>query len=187
MHYPKATTEPPSSLLPPLPYVLLLFLLPPSTFLSRQSFFFIPLIHFHPSPLVSPPLLSPPFLSPPFTSFSLSPSPSLLPSYFCLLKALSQCRYDRRALPGARGKFSAWSVGKLSSLLMRHTWRTSEEPITLLHRLRLEAMTTVGRERGENDGGGGGKGGGEGGEEWEGRKNDRGGGGGSQIALYPSS
>ena len=38
---------------------------------------------------------------------------------------------------------------------MRHTWRTSEEPITPLHRLRLEAMTTVSRERGERITGGG--------------------------------
>ena len=64
---------------------------------------------------------------------------------------------------------------------MRHTWRTSEEPITPLHRLRLEAMTTVSRERGERitgEGGGRGRGGGEG--------RGRGERVGAEIALYPS-
>ena len=174
VHYPKAATKPPSSLLPPLPHVLTSF------YSSFSSFSF----HFHPSSPLPPPLLSPPLLSlsspsssspsppllPLLSSLFLSLPPPLLPPPFLSLpilflppKALSQCRYDRRALPGARGKFSAWSVGKLSSLLMRHTWRTSEELITPLHRLRLEAMTTVSRERMTEGGGseGGGKGGGE--------------------------
>ena len=151
VHYPKAATKPPSSLLPLLPHVLISF------YSSFSSFSF----HFHPSSPLPPPLLSPPLLSLSSPSSS-SPSPPLLPPPFLSLpilflppKALSQCRYDRRALPGARGKFSAWSVGKLSSLLMRYTWRTSEEPITPLHRLRLEAMTTVSRERMREGKGGG--------------------------------
>ena len=57
--------------------------------------------------------------------------------------ALLQCRYDRRALPGARTKFNNWSVTKLVALLMRSTWKVVDEGITPLQRISLEALTMV--------------------------------------------
>jgi dynein heavy chain len=57
--------------------------------------------------------------------------------------ALVSCRYDRRALPGLRAKFNNLVVMKLSVLLTRMTWKQSNEPITHLHRIRMETLTVV--------------------------------------------
>ena len=57
--------------------------------------------------------------------------------------ALIQCRYDRRALPGTRNRFNAWSVNKLSNLLMRNAWRASDEPLSGEQRIKLESMAMV--------------------------------------------
>ena len=55
----------------------------------------------------------------------------------------SQCRYDRRALPVAKGKFGNWAVGKLTNLLMRNAWKIVDEPLTSVQRVKLEAAATV--------------------------------------------
>ncbi len=57
--------------------------------------------------------------------------------------ALLQCRYDRRALPGARTKFNNWSVNKLVSLLMKNAWKVVDEGMSPLQRASVEALTTV--------------------------------------------
>lgn len=57
--------------------------------------------------------------------------------------ALLQCRYDRRALPGARTKFNTWSTSRLVALLMRNTWKVAEEPFTHMQRKSLEALAMV--------------------------------------------
>ena len=57
--------------------------------------------------------------------------------------ALLQCRYDRRALPGARAKFNNWSVNKLVTLLMKNAWKVVDAGMTPLQRTVLEALTTV--------------------------------------------
>ena len=56
-----------------------------------------------------------------------------------------QCRYDRRALPGARVKFNTWAVGRLSALLMKNAWgRSGEmEALTPVSRMKLESLTMV--------------------------------------------
>lgn len=58
-------------------------------------------------------------------------------------QALVQCRYDRRALPGARNKFNSWAVSKLSNLLMKNAWKISEEPMTRVQRIKLESLAMV--------------------------------------------
>ena len=57
--------------------------------------------------------------------------------------ALSQCRYDRRALPGTRNRFNAWAVGKLANLLMRNSWRVADEMLTVVDRAKLESLAMV--------------------------------------------
>ena len=57
--------------------------------------------------------------------------------------ALLQCRYDRRALPGARVKFNMWSVSKLVVLLVRNMWKAPDEVLTLQQRTRIEALAMV--------------------------------------------
>lgn len=58
-------------------------------------------------------------------------------------QALIQCRYDRRAIPGARAKFNMWATGKLAMLVVRSMWRGSEEPVTSQQRASLEALAMV--------------------------------------------
>lgn len=59
-------------------------------------------------------------------------------------QALLQCRYDRRALPGARGKFNTWSVNRIVTLLMKNMWKVvADEVLTPLQRTRLEALAMV--------------------------------------------
>lgn len=58
-------------------------------------------------------------------------------------QAILQCRYDRRALPGAKVKFNTWSVNKLVMLLMRNAWKTVDEVISPLKRTTLEALIIV--------------------------------------------
>ena len=58
-------------------------------------------------------------------------------------QALVQCRYDRRALPGTRNKFNVWAVSRFSNLLMRNAWKVSDEPLTRVHRIKLESLAMV--------------------------------------------
>lgn len=58
-------------------------------------------------------------------------------------QALVQCRYDRRALPGTKNKFNTWAVSKLSHLLMRNSWKLSDEPISRVQRIKLESLAMV--------------------------------------------
>ena len=58
-------------------------------------------------------------------------------------QALIQCRYDRRALPGTRNRFNAWSINKLLNLLMRNAWKTSDEPLSRVQRIKLESLAMV--------------------------------------------
>ena len=71
----------------------------------------------------------------------ISLHPSLLSLSFS--QALSQCRYDRRALPGVRSKFSTGVVTKLTNLVMRRSWRRGGKAITAVERLKLEGMAMV--------------------------------------------
>lgn len=57
--------------------------------------------------------------------------------------ALSQCRYDRRALPGTKNRFNAWAVSKLANLLMRNSWRVADETFTTADRAKLESLAMV--------------------------------------------
>ena len=59
------------------------------------------------------------------------------------VQALSQCRYDRRALPGLRSKFTSSVLGKLTHMLMRSRRRTGEG--VQGGRERLESLTAVSR------------------------------------------
>ena len=58
-------------------------------------------------------------------------------------QALLQCRYDRRALPGARGKFNTQNVHKLNMILMRNSWKIMDEVLSPLQRISLEALSMV--------------------------------------------
>lgn len=64
-------------------------------------------------------------------------------TYVHITMTTTTCRYDRRALPGVRGRFGTWAVGKLSTLLTRHAWRGTDTPLTPSQRAKLEALTQV--------------------------------------------
>ena len=90
--------------------------------------------------------------------YSVSVAPPFLLLLFLLLlfllllllsQALASCRYDRKALPGLRTRFNTAVVNRLNGLLMRGTWKHTEEPVTLLHRNRLESMIVVSEGSGE--------------------------------------
>lgn len=57
--------------------------------------------------------------------------------------ALLQCGYDRRALAGARNKFTSGVVNKLVALLMKNSWKAVDEVLTPVKRASLEALVTV--------------------------------------------
>ena len=57
--------------------------------------------------------------------------------------ALLQCRYDRRALPGARNKFLSGAVNKLVALLARNTWKATDEVLTSQKRASVESLVAV--------------------------------------------
>ena len=59
------------------------------------------------------------------------------------LKALSQCRYDRRVLPALRSKYIHSVLGKLSLLLLRGRRRTRDQDGWERDRARLEGLTSV--------------------------------------------
>ena len=65
---------------------------------------------------------------------------------FSCVQALSQCRYDRHALPGLRSKFTSSVIGKLTHMLMRGRRKTGEEVTTgerEREREKLEALAMV--------------------------------------------
>ena len=66
--------------------------------------------------------------------------------YVCVTtQALRRCRYDRRALPNLRACYSNSMVNRLCTLVMRTAWKQhGNEPVTSLHRTRLETMIVVG-------------------------------------------
>lgn len=57
--------------------------------------------------------------------------------------ALMQCRYDRRALPGARNKFLSNAVNKLVALLARNSWKSTDEILTCQKRASIESLVAV--------------------------------------------
>jgi len=57
--------------------------------------------------------------------------------------ALMQCRYDRRALPGARNKFLSGTVNRLVALLARNTWKSNDEILTSQKRASVESLVGV--------------------------------------------
>ena len=62
------------------------------------------------------------------------------------VQALSQCRYDRHALPGLRSKFTSSVLGKLTHMLMRGRRKTGEEVMAgerEREREKLEALAMV--------------------------------------------
>ena len=56
--------------------------------------------------------------------------------------AISEIKYDRKALQGGVRKYGL-ATGKLVNVLMRGMWRSSDEPMLPMHRVRIEAMITV--------------------------------------------
>ncbi|XP_035829673.1 dynein heavy chain 5, axonemal isoform X2 [Aplysia californica] len=55
--------------------------------------------------------------------------------------AIAEIKYDRKALHGAVRKYSM-ATGKLVTVLLRGMWRSSDEPMLPMHRVRIEAMIT---------------------------------------------
>ncbi len=58
-------------------------------------------------------------------------------------QALLQCRYDRRALPGARNRFTTTVVNKLVAMLMKNSWKAVDEGLSPLKRLSVESLAMV--------------------------------------------
>ncbi|GFN75495.1 dynein beta chain, ciliary [Plakobranchus ocellatus] len=55
--------------------------------------------------------------------------------------AIAEIKYDRKALQGGLRKYNMAS-GKLITVLLRGTWRSSDEHMLPMHKVRLEAMIT---------------------------------------------
>ena len=57
--------------------------------------------------------------------------------------ALSQCRYDRRAVPNARSKFINLIINRLCTQLAKNKWRRTEVYLTPTDRAKLESLAMV--------------------------------------------
>ena len=57
--------------------------------------------------------------------------------------ALSQCRYDRRAVPNARSRFINLVINRLCTQLTKNKWRRSEVYLTPSDRAKLESLAMV--------------------------------------------
>ncbi|CAL1527205.1 unnamed protein product [Lymnaea stagnalis] len=55
--------------------------------------------------------------------------------------AIADIKYDRKALQAALRKYTL-ATTKLATVLQRGSWRSSDEPMKIKHRVRLEAMIT---------------------------------------------
>ena len=56
--------------------------------------------------------------------------------------SISDLRNDRKALQNQLRKFNA-NVSRLPTILYRGAWKSVEEEMTAVHKVRLEAMITV--------------------------------------------
>jgi len=57
--------------------------------------------------------------------------------------ALSQCRYDRRAVPNARSKFINLVINRICAQLTRNRWKRTEILLTGADRAKLESLGMV--------------------------------------------
>ena len=57
--------------------------------------------------------------------------------------ALSQCRYDRRAIPNARSKFINLVINRLCTQLTKNKWRHTEIFLSMSDRAKLESLAMV--------------------------------------------
>ena len=55
----------------------------------------------------------------------------------------NELKYDRKALYGTSKRFGN-TIGKLPSLLLRGSFRSVDEPMLPIHKVRIENMVTVG-------------------------------------------
>ena len=55
---------------------------------------------------------------------------------------INELKYDRKALSNTSKKFGVLT-NKISSTISRGNWRSNDEPMTIIHKKRLENMSTV--------------------------------------------
>ena len=58
-------------------------------------------------------------------------------------RALTVCRYDRRAVPGVKSKFNNSVVGRLTAILGRGKWKRTDVALTAVEREKVESLATV--------------------------------------------